>query len=82
VPLPDEEWRRTVMARVRREPRPTRVVPVLTLERTAWRAGLATAVAASIFAIISLAAMPSKERLAWDLYKGGAMAQLSIRIGE
>jgi hypothetical protein len=47
-----------------------------------WRAGWVAAASATIFALLSLTAMPSRDNLAWDLYKGGAVAQLSVRIGE
>jgi len=79
--LPREEWIQTVMTKVRQEPLPTRLTEPIT-ELVAWRTGWVVAVAASIFAILSLTIMPSRERLAWDLYKGGAMAQLSIKMGE
>ena len=81
VVLPREEWVRSVMARVRQEPRPERfVVPMP--ELVAWRMGWVAAVAASIFAVLSFTSMPSTDLLTWDLYKGGAMAQLSVRLGE
>jgi hypothetical protein len=78
---PEEEWLQSVMGQVRQEPHPVR--PIFTkLELVAWRTGWAMALAASLFAILSLAVTPSRDRLAWDLYKGGAMAQWSAQIGE
>lgn len=78
---PHEEWIGSVMAAVRRES-----IPVCRrsgdVEQTAWRLGWVVALAASILAVVSLVAMPSHDRLAWDLYKGGAMAQMAVRMGE
>ena len=79
--LPREEWIQSVMGKVRQEPVPVSLA-FPNLELLAWRAGWVAAVAASIFALLSLTAMPSRDNLAWDLYKGGAVAQLSVRIGE
>lgn len=79
--LPREEWIQSVMGKVRQELVPDS--PALPkLELMAWRAGWVVAAAASIFALLSLTAMPSRDNLAWDLYKGGAVAQLSVKIGE
>ena len=79
--LPREEWIQAVMGKVRQEPVPVSLA-FPKLELLAWRVGWAAAAAASIFALLSLTAMPSRDNLAWDLYKGGAVAQLSVRIGE
>ena len=81
VALPAEEWFHSVMRGVRQEPRPVRPVAPL-LESVAWRTGWVAAVAASILVLLSLSATPALDRMAWDLYKGGAMAQLSVRMGE
>lgn len=81
VVLPREEWVRSVMARVRQEPRPERLVAPMS-ELVAWRMGWVAAAAALIFAVLNFTSMPSKDLLTWDLYKGGAMAQLSVRLGE
>ena len=81
VASPGEDWLQSVMDQVRQEPQPVR--PIFPkLELVAWRTGWAMALAASLFAILSLAVTPSRDRLAWDLYKGGAMAQWSAQIGE
>jgi len=79
---PREEWIQSVMSRVRQEQAPVRNGAEPVLELVSWRSGWVVAVAASIFAVLSLTAMPTRDRLMWDLYKGGAMAQLSVRMGE
>jgi hypothetical protein len=79
---PREEWIQSVMSRVRQEQAPGCNGSAPVLELMAWRSGWVVAVAASIFAVLSLTAMPTRDRLMWDLYKGGAMAQLSVRMGE
>ena len=78
--LPREEWIHGVMAQVRQEALPVRIAEPQVVV-VAWRMGWGLALAASLFAILSLTVMPSRDRLAWDYYQGGALAQLSVKMG-
>lgn len=78
---PREAWMASVMEQVRREPMPARALAPAIVS-VAWRAGWVAALAASLFAILSFRAMPSQEKLTWDLYKGGVASQWSVTMGE
>lgn len=80
---PEAEWYASVMREVHRAGRPDqRSSPLLVVETMTWRTGWILAAAASVFALISLVAMPTRERLAWDLYKDGTVTHWSMTVQE
>ena len=80
--LPGEEWYHSVMNIVRQEQYSVEAVCLRAMEIVALRAGWVTAIAAAIIAIASFVTMPSQDRLAWDMYKGGAVSTWIIKSGE
>lgn len=70
APVPGEEWRRSVMAQVRREPAPADLVLFPSVERLAWRVAAAALVIASCVTIRASICTPRISQLAWDLGSG------------
>jgi hypothetical protein len=69
---PKQDWRQSVMAKIRQEPLPTKIIPFPRVERWAWRAASVAAAAAAIVAVHVSLSTPRVSQLAWDIENSGS----------